>query len=58
MARYAVYVDGFNMFYALKQPYPQFLWLNYHALAETVLGPKDSLTEVIYFSALATLEAE
>jgi uncharacterized LabA/DUF88 family protein len=54
MARYAVYVDGFNMFYALKQPYPQFLWVNYRALAETVLGPKDSLTEVIYFSALAT----
>jgi uncharacterized LabA/DUF88 family protein len=54
MTRYAVYVDGFNMFYALKRPYPQFLWLNYRALAETVLGPKDSLTEVIYFSALAT----
>ncbi|MBN2320988.1 MAG: NYN domain-containing protein [Acidobacteria bacterium] len=53
MARYAVYVDGFNVFYALKWSYRQFLWLNYRALAETVLGPKDSLTNTIYFSALA-----
>ena len=54
MARYAVYIDGFNLFYALKKPYPEFLWVNYSALAKSILGPQDSLSVVVYFSALAT----
>lgn len=53
MSRHYFYVDGFNMYYALKQ-YPQFKWLNYRQLAQSKIGAKDTLEGVYYFSAYVT----
>ena len=53
MRRFCFYIDGFNMYYALKK-YPQFKWLNYRKLAEAVIGGKDSIEKIYYFSAYVT----
>lgn len=58
MYRYCFYVDGFNMYYALNRAYPHFKWLNYHALAKSVLLANDRLEKVYYFSAYVTWKAD
>ena len=53
MAKYSFYVDGFNMYYALndRPEYHKYKWVNYRRLAELVVGPKDTIVDVYYFSA-------
>jgi len=53
MARYAFYIDGFNVYYALQQNphYRKYKWLDYRKLAETAVGAKDEITGVFYFTA-------
>ena len=54
MSRYCFYIDGFNVYYALQNGFQQFKWLNYKKLAEIVVGPKDTIAEVYYFSSYVT----
>lgn len=51
MARYGIYIDGFNMYHALKEGYQQFLWLNYRKLLEANLSARDTIERIVYFSA-------
>lgn len=52
MWRYRFYIDGFNVYYALKFPqYRQYKWLDYSKLAESVVGSKDKVTGIFYFTA-------
>ncbi len=46
MSRYCVYVDGFNVYYALRDGFRQYKWLNYWALSEQILGRGDKLERV------------
>ena len=52
MSRYSFYVDGFNVYYALqKRPaYKKYKWLDYQKLAESVIGAKDSIEGIFYFT--------
>lgn len=54
--RIAVYVDGFNLYHALKNLKKNHLkWLNLRALAEKFISPREEVIETIfYFSAIAT----
>lgn len=68
MNRYCFYIDGFNVYYALNDPfyykpgmprieknkcfpYHKYKWLNYRKLAESVVGSKDTITGIFYFTA-------
>jgi uncharacterized LabA/DUF88 family protein len=51
VARYCVYIDGFNVYYALKIGFAHLKWANYWRIGEQILGPKDTLVSVVYFSA-------
>jgi uncharacterized LabA/DUF88 family protein len=53
MSRYCFYVDGFNVYYALQQvsEYHKYKWLNYRKLAEGVVGERDQIVGVFYFTA-------
>lgn len=67
MARYCVYIDGYNVYHALhddinsdlKIPhtpnygYRKYKWLNYRQLASATIGPKDTIAEIYYFTAFA-----
>jgi len=53
MSRYCIYIDGFNVYYALQQPsYRKYKWLNYRKLAESVIGNNDRLMGIFYFTAI------
>lgn len=53
MARTAFYVDGFNLYHAIKElGLPHLKWLNLKELARTFLQPGDSLEKVCYFTAV------
>lgn len=52
--RYCFYIDGFNVYYALRDGFEQYKWVNYRALAEQFIHRDDSIERVVYFSALAT----
>ena len=54
MSRYCFYVDGFNVYYALQNGYQRYKWINYKKLAESVTGPKDTISNVYYFSSHVT----
>lgn len=54
MARFGVYIDGFNVYHALNNHYRKYLWLNYHKLAESVIGNRDVISSVVYFSAFVS----
>ncbi len=60
MARYSIYVDGFNVYYALndKPEYHKYKWLNYRRLAELAIGPKDTIADVYYFTAFVVWKPE
>jgi len=49
--RAAVYVDGFNLYYRALKKRPGCRWLDVHALAKRLLGPKDQVVAVKYFTA-------
>jgi len=53
MSRYCIYIDGFNVYYALQQPtYRKYKWLNYRKLAESVVGKNNRITGIFYFTAI------
>jgi uncharacterized LabA/DUF88 family protein len=53
MARYCIYIDGFNVYYALQElSYQKYKWVNYRKLAESVIGKNDQITGVFYFTAI------
>ncbi len=57
MARYCFYVDGFNMYHALQEGYPQYKWLNYRRLAEAAVLARDTIESVVYFTAFTYWKA-
>jgi len=59
MSRTSYYVDGFNLYHAIKPlACPELKWLNLHALATSFLRQEDTLAEVTYFTAMLTWNAE
>jgi len=50
-SRAAVYVDGFNLYYRALKKRPACKWLDLQALAQRLLGPKDVLVSIKYFTA-------
>lgn len=58
MSRYCFYIDGFNVYYALNGdpalksfPYRKYKWLDYKKLAESIIGHRDTITGIFYFTA-------
>jgi uncharacterized LabA/DUF88 family protein len=52
VARVAVYVDGFNLYFGLKSKFGRrYLWLDLQRLARSLLKPGQTLTQVTYFTA-------
>jgi uncharacterized LabA/DUF88 family protein len=52
VTRVAAYVDGFNLYFGLKDKYRRrYLWLDLQALATGLLRPGQTLTQVSYFTA-------
>jgi len=61
MARVSFFIDGFNLYHALNdnnKHLRQFNWLNLRKLAELYLRKQDSLSDVFYFTALATWDTD
>ena len=53
MSRYCIYIDGFNVYYALQEkPYRKYKWLNYRKLAESVIGKYNQIIGVFYFTSI------
>ena len=52
MVRVAAYIDGFNLYFGLKDKYRRkYLWLDLEALAESLLRDGQTLVDVVYFTA-------
>lgn len=51
--RYCFYIDGLNVYHAIVAAAPQYLWLDYGALARNVIGAKDTVHQVLYFTTIA-----
>jgi hypothetical protein len=52
MTRVVAYVDGFNLYFGLKNGYGRrYHWLGLQALATSLLQPGQELREVQYFTA-------
>lgn len=52
MARVSFYVDGFNLYHAIRAlQRPELKWLNLRALANSFLEKQDTLVGVTYFTA-------
>ena len=49
--RTIIYVDGFNLYFRMLKPNPQFKWLNPHQLAREILIATNQITKVRYFTA-------
>lgn len=59
MARVAVYIDGFNLYFGLRQRYDRkYLWLDLQTLAASLLQPNQTLNHVRYFTARIRNDAE
>ena len=57
--RVAVYIDGFNLFYGLRDKgWRRYYWLDARKLAENLLRPGQTLTAVRYFTARVYPDAE
>jgi hypothetical protein len=52
MERVIAYVDGFNLYYGLKEAgYERYLWLDVHGLVRNILNPAtQTLVRVNYFT--------
>jgi uncharacterized LabA/DUF88 family protein len=52
MSRYCLYIDGFNVYYALKRnpAYHKYKWLNYRKLAESMVCANDTIVGIFYFT--------
>src|SRR6266404_5346581 len=65
MAKIVVFVDGFNLYHALDyfetgpnhHKFRKYKWLNLKKLASLFVFGSDTLTEVMYFTTLATWDA-
>lgn len=52
MARTSVYIDGFNLYFGIKEAFGgKYLWLDLARLAQSILKPQDTLVDVKYFTA-------
>jgi uncharacterized LabA/DUF88 family protein len=52
VVRVVVYVDGFNLYFGLRERYGRkYLWLDLQVLAASLLRPDQSLEKVRYFTA-------
>ncbi len=49
--RIAAYVDGFNLYYGIRQDGRRHLWLDLEALVQNLLKPHQQLVAVRYFTA-------
>jgi uncharacterized LabA/DUF88 family protein len=59
VVRVVAYVDGFNLYFGLRERYGRkYLWLNVQALAASLLRPGQSLKGVEYFTARVRNNAE
>jgi uncharacterized LabA/DUF88 family protein len=59
VARVAVYVDGFNLYFGLRAKYARrYLWLDLQSLAESLLRRGQTLAVVRYFTARVRDDAE
>ena len=57
MERVAVYVDGFNMYYGLREAgWQRYFWLDFRRLAANLLRPNQCLALVRYFTARVSSE--
>lgn len=56
MARVCFFIDGLNVYHALKdnRNFHKYKWLDYTALARCYLRGQDTLVETVLFTALAT----
>lgn len=61
VSRYCFYINGFYVYYALNGdpsidsfPYRKYNWLNYRKLAESVIGQKDTIIGIPYFTSSVT----
>ncbi len=56
MYKTMVFVDGFNLYHSLhvKPSYHKYKWLDLKKLAQLLVGSKDTLIKVLYFTAYAT----
>lgn len=57
MARVAVYVDGFNLYFGSLKAKPALKWVDLEALGRT-LAPNDELVKVRYFTAWVSGKAD
>jgi len=49
--RVAVYVDGFNLYFGMKESgWRRYYWLNVESLATNLLRPNQNLVKVKYFT--------
>ena len=52
MERVTVYIDGFNLYYGLREKgWRRYYWLNLRRLSENILDPHQTLEKVRYFTA-------
>ncbi len=52
MTRVAVYIDGFNLYFGLRNKFGRrYLWLDLQAMAQRLLHTNQELTHVSYFTA-------
>lgn len=59
MARVAVYIDGFNLYFGLRAKYARkYLWLDLQKLAQSLLRRDQTLEVVRYFTARVRNDAE
>jgi uncharacterized LabA/DUF88 family protein len=53
MPRVIAYIDGFNLYYGLREKqWKQFYWLNLHAVSLHLLRPGQELVETKYFTSI------
>ena len=49
--RVSVYIDGFNLYFGIRDGFPQAKWLDVYALSKSLLKPHQILIDVKYFTA-------
>ncbi len=53
MERVVAYIDGFNLYYGLREKrWQRFYWLNIQAMAQHLLKPDQTLVETKYFTSI------
>jgi uncharacterized LabA/DUF88 family protein len=59
MQKIITYIDGFNLYFGLKEKgWKRYYWLNLVALAKSLLKPGQNLLKVKYFTSRISLPAE